>query len=128
MTMLQMSQKTDYGLLLLNLLGKQKTTDFLSLAEIADQSGLPKAFMGRIASELAGAGLLISKEGVNGGYKLKKRLQEISLAEVINILDEDGRLIKCGYRSHCPMAKCWRLHLQTKIWEIFEKYSLDDLM
>lgn len=126
--MLNMSQKTDYGFLLLNLLSKKKITDFLSLTEIVDQSGLPKAFIGRIASELTNAGLLVSKEGVNGGYRLKKGLKEINLAEVISVLDEDGRLIKCGYRTHCPMIKCWRSHLQTKIWEIFEKYTLADLM
>jgi len=132
--MFSLSTKADYGLLLLTLLAKKRKSKFVALSEIASQAGLPYAFISRIAVDLHHGGLLESKEGVSGGYKLVKNPKSISLAQAIEILDGPWAPTKCTgpkscfYEKLCPMADNWQRHLKKKIWNILKSYSLKDLI
>lgn len=133
--MLALSMRSDYGLLLLTLLAKRGKSQFVALSEIASQSGLPHAFISRIASQLHGGGLLESKEGVGGGYKLNGNPKSISIAQVVEILDGPWAPTKCtadphlcSYEKFCPMVDNWQTHLKKKIWNILKSYTLKDLI
>lgn len=133
--MFALSTKSDYGLLLLTLLAKEKKRGFVALSEIASESGLPHAFVSRIASQLSKGGILKSKEGVAGGYKLVKDPKNISIAQTIEILDGPWAPTKCtldlklcSYEKLCPMADNWRAHLKRKMWNILKSYTLKDLI
>lgn len=133
--MFNLSSKSDYGLLLLSLLAKKDKTKFVALSEIAVESGLPYAFVSRIASQLAKAGLLKSKEGAMGGYKLGKRPQDISVALAIEALDGPWQPTKCEYndevcshRDICPMTDNWQKNLKEKMWKVMENFTLKDLI
>lgn len=132
--MFTLSTKSDYGLLLLTLLAKKRKDKFVPLSEIASQSGLPYAFISRIASELHRGGLLKSKEGINGGYKLSGDPKSVSIAQAIEVLDGPWAPTKCtgpkpcSYEKLCPMADNWQIHLKRKMWNILKAYSLKDLI
>lgn len=133
--MFTLSTKSDYGLLLLTLLAKKKKGQFVALSEITHESGLPRAFISRIASELHRGGLLESKEGASGGYKLLKNPKSVSIAQAIEILDGPWAPTKCtadpklcAYEKLCPMADNWQMHLKKKMWDILKSYSLKDLI
>ena len=133
--MFNLSSKSDYGLLLLSLLAKKNNSKFVALSDIAGESGLPYAFVSRIASQLANAGLLKSKEGSMGGYKLGKRPQDISVALAIEALDGPWQPTKCDYNdqvcSHkdiCPMTDSWQKNLKEKMWQVMENFTLKDLI
>lgn len=133
--MFTISTKSDYGLLLLTLLAKRKKDEFVALSEIAGASGLPHAFVSRIASQLSRAGILTSKEGISGGYKMVRDLQKISIAQVIEVLDGPWAPTKCSgsdkpcaYEDVCPMVDTWQEHLRKKMWGILKSYTLKDLI
>ncbi|HUA94637.1 MAG TPA: Rrf2 family transcriptional regulator, partial [Acidimicrobiales bacterium] len=77
--------KVDYGLralLLLAAAGAPRTAD-----ELAAAQGLPPRFLGAILADLRRSGLVASQRGAEGGYRLARPAEEITLAEVIRALD-----------------------------------------
>lgn len=134
--MFSLSTKSDYGLLLLSLLAKNKNKEnYISITKLAKKNHLPSAFISRIASELKSADILESKEGTSGGYKLKISPAKINIAQVVEILD--GSIAptrctnieeKCDFKKICPMMKNWQSVLQGKMLQILRNYSLRDLM
>jgi len=59
----------------------------LRIREIADQHGIPSRFLVQILLQLKGAGFVSSTRGASGGYQLVKPPEEISLGEVMAIID-----------------------------------------
>lgn len=132
--MFNLSSKSDHGLLLLTLLSKKKAGRFVPLTEIAEEANLPYAFISRIASQLSKKGILESREGSTGGYRLSKKPKKISVAEVIETLDGPWQPTKCDHEGQacdhqgiCPMQNTWQKNLKTKMWQIMENYTIKDL-
>jgi Rrf2 family protein len=77
--------KVDYGiraLLTLTAAGRPQTTESL-----AEEQGLPARFLGAILADLRRSGLVASQRGADGGYRLARPPELISLADVIRALD-----------------------------------------
>ena len=55
--------------------------------DISERQNIPKRFLEQIFFRLKNAGLLISKRGPNGGYYLSKSSSEITIMEIVRILD-----------------------------------------
>ena len=65
------------------------------LADLADKHGIPQRFLVQILLQLKGAGLVSSVRGAAGGYQLARPPEEISLADVLGVID----------RADAPVAK-----------------------
>lgn len=96
--MFRLSQKADYGLILLSSLSRAKSR--ASIAQIAKKHKIPPKFLAQIAQELKKAGILTSKEGMLGGYALAKPKEEIKLLDVLTILDGEIMAGKCFEEDH----------------------------
>ncbi|KKP74454.1 MAG: Transcriptional regulator, BadM/Rrf2 family [Candidatus Roizmanbacteria bacterium GW2011_GWA2_35_19] len=99
--MLNISAQSDYGILLISHLTKSK--GFIPLSELIEKTKLPARYMARIASSLSKAGVLESREGKIGGYKISEKGKKISLYEYLKIFEGDLAIVKCqksGYE--CP--------------------------
>jgi Rrf2 family protein len=57
------------------------------IRSIADRHGIPSRFLVQILLQLKGAGLVASTRGASGGYQLLRAPDEISLAEVITVIE-----------------------------------------
>ena len=57
------------------------------LADLADKHGIPQRFLVQILLQLKGAGLVSSVRGAAGGYQLARPPEEISLADVLGVID-----------------------------------------
>jgi Rrf2 family protein len=76
----------------------------LPLKEIAERAHVPAKFLEQIMLNLKNAGLLHSKMGVGGGYYLAKPTREITLGQIIRVLD--GPLAPIGCVSQMAYEKC----------------------
>lgn len=125
--MFHLSQRADYGLILLSTLvdrggnhfrgensshlgGEEKRDKFVSISSIARKHQISPKFLSQIAADLKKAGILESKEGVSGGYTLAKDPSGIKLLDVLKILD--GELVegKCFEDDHecvCGAGEMW---------------------
>ena len=101
---MKLSKKSEYGLraLLELTLTDGKTT--LQRHEIAERQHIPVEFLEQILLALKRAGLLSSRRGMKGGYTLIKRPEDITVGQVIRILD--GPLAPIGCVSKTAYQKC----------------------
>ena len=87
---MNISAATDYGmraLLYLTEVYLENSEKRATVLEIASAQKVPVKFLESILRQLQQAGLINSKRGANGGYRLAKKPKEISVATVIRILD-----------------------------------------
>jgi Rrf2 family protein len=93
--MIRLSRKSDYGLVALKALRELGADDALSARELASRHGLPVDLTPKVLARLAQAGLVESILGKSGGYRLAKLAADISVAEVVRVLDGDATLAPC---------------------------------
>lgn len=99
--MLTITNQSDYGFLFLSfLLDKER---YVSISELAGKLKLPRRFLAKICATLVKRGIVKSKEGKVGGYKLAVDLNRISLYEYLSIFEKDVAITKCAWDSfECP--------------------------
>jgi len=81
----------------------------ISLPEMASRLGLPEARVTKSCSALARAGLLVSRRGRGGGYRLGRPAAEISVLTVIDLFEPEDDMRICGRADNracgtCPFA------------------------
>ncbi len=87
--MVGISSKTVYAIAALQELGAIQGKEVLKIKDIAANASIPQNFLEQILLELKKQGLLISVKGAHGGYKLAKDLKDITLKDVVLILESD---------------------------------------
>ena len=87
------------------------------ITEIAEKQGIPKKYLVQIFVTLKGAGLVKSQRGAEGGYLLSKPPSEITLGDVVRIIDGPLLTLKCS--SENTSTTCERLPICEfhPIWE-----------
>lgn len=87
--MIGISNKTIYAIMALEELSLLEDNERLTIKEIAQNASIPKNFLEQILLSLRQNQILMSIKGAKGGYKLNKKLNEISLKEIVVILERD---------------------------------------
>ncbi len=97
-----MTKNTDYAARALIYLARSQER-LVPSREIAEQEGIPLAFLRRILRELAQEGLINTREGAAGGVKLAVDPRKIELIRLIEICQGKINLVKCLFRRKlCP--------------------------
>lgn len=135
---MRFSKKSEYGLRALIELTKHYGYP-ITRQEIAERQNVPIVFLEQILLMLKHAGLLASTRGVQGGYALIKPPAQVTLGQVIRILDGPlapiGCVSKTAYQKcrDCPYARKTYCPLQdvmggvrNAIADILDNYSLED--
>ncbi|MFC1654115.1 RrF2 family transcriptional regulator [Patescibacteria group bacterium] len=128
-----MSRKADYGLLFLSVLAKEKLNDYLSVKKISSTHNVPHKFLSKIASELKEMGVVESKEGFDGGYKLSMKPEDIPLGGVVEHLDGPVAPVSCMRGNECSCSdSCGHKNvmetLSSVVSQTLDDYSLADLI
>jgi len=83
----------------------------VGIKEISEELGIPAPFLGKILQLLARREVLDSTKGPHGGFSLKKPALDISLMEIIEIIDGSGSFDDCVIRtSRCSQETPCSLH------------------
>lgn len=81
------SARTEYGLRAMLALAAEPQGAALTGEALADREGLPAKFLESIMADVRRAGLVISRRGPGGGYRLARAAGDISVADVMRALD-----------------------------------------
>jgi Rrf2 family protein len=81
---------------------------------LAQAQGLPAKFLESILNDMRRAGLLLSQRGAEGGYRLSRPAEEISVADVIRPLDGPLAEVR-GLRPEAATYDGAAEHLQS-VW------------
>jgi FeS assembly SUF system regulator len=133
--MLKLNKMTDYAVVCLGMLAR-KPDRFMSASELSKETGLKLYTVQKILKViLAKSDLLKAERGVYGGYTLKKKSNNITVAEIIEALDGPISLTSCGDKSDslCQSSDiCFLGGKWNQVNEIIRKslndISLDDLL
>jgi Rrf2 family protein len=94
------SAKTEYACIaVLELATRHESGEPVRIREIADAHGIPSRFLVQILLQLKAAGLVNSTRGAAGGYQLARDPSEISLGEVMSVVDSQSASIR-SYAEH----------------------------
>ena len=94
-----LSKKSKYGLKALLELAAESGQRPVQASELAERQGLPRKFLEAILLELKRHGLLHSKKGRGGGYVLTRKPGDITIGQVIRVLDGPLALTPCVSRT-----------------------------
>src|SRR2546421_10062593 len=85
---MRVSAKAEYACIaMLELAACHGEPQPVRIKAIADSHAIPQRFLVQILLQLKGAGLVTSVRGASGGYQLARPPAEISLADIINVVD-----------------------------------------
>ena len=99
-----LTKKSKYGLKAVLVLAEEAGRGPVLVSELASRQQLPKKFLEAILLELKRHGLLHSKKGKGGGYFLSREPTDITIGQVIRVLDGPLALIPCV--SQTAYMKC----------------------
>lgn len=111
----------------------QKYNSKIGLKEIADNLEIPSPFLGKILQNLAKHGILLSTKGPKGGFALKRPPQDISLMDIIEVIDGHEMFETCLVRNTtCSDEEPCGIHdkvtsIRKELKQMFENQSIDDL-
>ena len=116
--MVGISSKTIYAIAALHELGAADAGSVLKIKEIAGNANIPQNFLEQILLELKKQGLLLSVKGAHGGYKLARPLKDITLKDVVVVLEAD--IFSDISQNDNPALNLFWDDLKTNVAKAFE--------
>lgn len=104
---MKISTRGRYGLKAMVDIAANSKEGCVSLKSIADRTNLSESYLEQIISPLKKAGLVKSTRGANGGYILGRNAEDISVGDVLRVVEGPLELVECVSGSNsCGMGDC----------------------
>jgi len=115
---MKLTTKSEYSILALIYLARHQKNGFVKMEDICSECDISKKYLELLVFVLRRNGYVKTKRGYSGGYKLAKPASEISVAEIIRLMD--GALAATAsvskyFFSDTPLSK------QQKLMAVFEQ-------
>jgi FeS assembly SUF system regulator len=131
--MIRITKTTDYGIVLLTHMAGRPGRRY-NAPEIAHEVQLPLPMVSKILKTLAREGLLTSHRGVNGGYALAGRAEDLPVSAIITALEGpiaiteciDDSPGECVQEAVCPMRSNWHV-INTAIRQALDGIRLSQM-
>jgi FeS assembly SUF system regulator len=112
--MLRVSKLTDYATEVMTVLAAAPARVY-SAQELAERARLEAPTVSKLLKQLAGAELIESFRGVNGGYRLAREPERISIADIVIAMEGPIGMTECSaqaglcdHESHCGVRVNWQ--------------------
>jgi Rrf2 family transcriptional regulator, iron-sulfur cluster assembly transcription factor len=135
---MQVTRAGEYAIIGLSYLAKQPAKRIVMIDEISESECIPKSFLAKIFQSLAKAGIVRSNRGAGGGFSLAKPAADITLLQILQIVEGAFALQKCvsddpecvvstTRMSHCALCAVFG-EAQHRVNEVFARTTLADLL
>ncbi|MCL4309750.1 MAG: Rrf2 family transcriptional regulator [Actinomycetota bacterium] len=101
---MNISAKSKYAVRALVELAQQNNGHPVPIGDIAAKRDIPLQFLEQLFSSLRKAGILNSHRGVRGGFSFKKLPEDVSVLDVVEILDGDVAPAACTIGASCDKS------------------------
>lgn len=117
--MLRVSKLTDYATVVMTVLAAVTATQggnaVISAQDLGARAHLELPTVSKLLKQLAHAGLVLSSRGVNGGYRLARAPERITIAEIVTAMEGPIGMTECsahsglcGHEPHCGVRVNWQ--------------------
>src|SRR5215471_13372244 len=103
---MKLSLKGEYALRALLVLGLHHGEGVVGISKISKEQNIPQRFLEQILTDLKSAGLVQSRRGISGGYRLAREPEDISLAEVVRHIEGALAPISCVSEQFYEKCSC----------------------
>jgi Rrf2 family protein len=125
------SKSTEYSIRAIIFLALRANSDkLIGTADIARELDFPEAFLGKVLQNIVKKGLVVSVKGPGGGFYINNNTCELSILDIVEILEGLGFLSKCGLGLHscddnnpCPIHNEYQ-SVNTKIREALSSKTI----
>ncbi len=105
----------------------------ITLTEVAERQTISLSYLEQLFARLRRAGIVHGVRGPGGGYQLKKATHEITIASIIEAVNEPIDSTKCGGEANCQQDKACLTHtlwvgLSDHIKSYLSSITLADLL
>jgi Rrf2 family protein len=128
----RISAKTDYAVRAAAELAASGDS-WMKTESVSQIQGIPIAFLLNILAELRTAGLVHSRRGAEGGYRLARPADEITVADVVRAVDgplasvAGARPEEVDYVGAAVALRGTWVALRVAMRSVLERVTLDDL-
>lgn len=131
---MKLTQHSDLGLRLLMYLALRKS-ESATIQEVSDRFAVSKNHMVKVSHQLTKSGLIESIRGRNGGVRLSRPPESISVEEALRATEDNFDLVECfaATKNHCAISGACRLsgvfdEALAAFFGVLREVSLADLM
>jgi Rrf2 family protein len=112
--MLQLSKKVEYGLIALRHMAMSPRGHLFTAKEVAARYDISYELLAKVLQKLTRAGVVVSTQGIHGGYSLAQKPNEIRVSHVIRIIENEKPTIaecyaeggeSCSIFDNCTIRK-----------------------
>ncbi len=135
--MIRFSTRGEYGLRMMMDLARCYGQGPQALSEIARHEALPATYLEQLVGKLRKAGLVASRQGAHGGYELTRPPVEVTVGEVMRVLEgpispmicatEGESSILCDRQYFCSANLVWE-KVRDSVAEALDSLTLADLV
>jgi len=132
--MLKLSKKTEYAIIALMAMTNGKDDRLYTSKELSQKHNIPPELMGKVMQSLAKNNLIISHQGVKGGYQLTENLSAINIISVITAIEGPLQVVDCVSMDDCDCNQLSACNIkgpmemiQNELFSFLGNISLKDL-
>jgi Rrf2 family protein len=131
-----LSQKCQYAVRAMFELALRYGEGPVRISDIAAAQAIPARFLEVILSQLRRAGLVQSRRGVDGGYLLPRRPGEVTVGEIIQLVEGPLSPVscmtgdaseECALHGKCVFIRLWK-RAEKAVCDVYDLTSLQDLV
>lgn len=133
MTM-EITKAADYGLRAMYRLGQTPKETSALIGDIAIEMNIPAQFLHKVMPRLVKAGLVRSRRGARGGYKLAKDPMDISLLDIVQAIDGPIFINRCLFdKDDCNLEHDCSIRpvfakAQSALRQVLAQHKLADVL
>ena len=133
---MSVSSKCYYAIRAIHALAAHSGSEPLKIAQIAEQEQIPVRFLEVILSQLKGGGFVQSRRGAEGGYRLARAADQITVGAVMRYVDgpiapvdcvSQSRPKECEFHGECPFFGFWG-RVRQAISDVVDQTTFADLV
>ena len=125
------SSKGKYGLVALMDICLYSGSEAVTLKSVSKRQNISERYLEQIFSILRKGGIITSKKGAQGGYFLARTAADITVGEILNILEGDLKIVSSSEERNdieCFMQKNIWNNINRQIDEYFDSVTLEALV
>jgi Rrf2 family cysteine metabolism transcriptional repressor len=133
---MSVSSKCYYALRAIYALAEHGGPEPMKIAEIAEREQIPIRFLEVILGQLKSGGFVQSRRGAEGGYRLSRAAEELTVGEVMRYVDgpiapvdcvSQSRPKECEFHGECHFFGFWG-RVRQAISDVVDRTTFADLM
>jgi Rrf2 family protein len=134
--MLKLSKKIEYGLIAIRYIASMPSDRIATAKEIAERYSISYDLLSKVLQKLTKKGIIVSHQGVYGGYSLAKDADQVTLSSVIKAIEGQLPALtqciadspnSCSIYDTCTI-KSPLVKIQSSIEHVFDTMKVSEIV